>query len=423
VPLLEDRLIEATDSTASPGIEPLPAGTRLVHIGPPKTGTTTLQAAFHARRAEVLAQGVRYAGRARHSGAAVLAVTERPSFQQDEGPPPIGRWRALAGEVRHASEPRVLVSSEFFADGEAAVIPRIVEDLGGDRLHVVATLRPLARILPSQWQQYVQSGMRLSYDDWLTGIFNDPDRVTPTFWRRHRHDALVDRWAAVVGPRNVTVVVIDEHDHEHVLRVFEQLLGLTAGTLVADEDLTNRSMTLPEIEAVRAFNIAFKNAGLGNALFHKVMHFGAAAYMRERRPAADEPRIETPQWALDRAAAVARGGVDHLAGSGVRVIGDLESLAVVPKSRLAGERQPPVSIPPEIAARMAMGVLVVAGMARRSRRSEGAGPSLRDDLGPMWLEPPELARHPTMHLVGAVGGRVLTAGRRRVHAVRRRLAG
>ena len=61
-------------------------------------------------------------------------------------------------------------------------------------------------------------------------------------------------------------------------------------------------MTLPEIEAVRAFNIAYWDAGLRNALFHRVMHFGAAAYMKQRPPAADEPRIETPQWALARSA-------------------------------------------------------------------------------------------------------------------------
>lgn len=399
----------------------LPKGTRLVHIGPPKTGTTAVQGAIHARRREVLAQGVRYAGRSRHSGAAVLAVAGRPSFQRDSGSPPISRWNELAGEVRRGREPRVLVSSEFFADAEAARIPRIVDDLGREQLHVVVTLRPLARLLASQWQQYVQSFMRLSFDGWLEGVLNGPrGEVTPTFWRRHRHDELIERWAAVVGPDRLSVVVVDERDHDHVLRVFEELLGLRPGTLVADEDVTNRSMTLAEIEAVRAFNNAFWDAGLRNALFHRVMHFGAAAYMKQRPPAPDEPRIETPQWALDRCGEIAREMVAKIAASGVRIIGELDGLTVVPVSGLAGDRQPDVCIPPDISAAMAMGVAVVSGAARGNQRVNelaAGGGSIAGAPGQPRTggsEPPGLGRFSTYHLAGSVGMRLASGLLRRI---------
>ena len=39
-----------------------------------------------------------------------------------------------------------------------------------------------------------------------------------------------------------------------VLRAFEGLLGLRDGTLESHRDLANRSLTLPEVEAVRAFS-------------------------------------------------------------------------------------------------------------------------------------------------------------------------
>ena len=399
-------------ATTSSGNVLLPEGTRLVHIGPPKTGTTAVQGAFHARRREVLAQGVRYAGRSRHSGAAVLAVAGRPSFQRDSGPPPMRRWNALAREVRRATEPRVLLSSEFFADVEADEIPRIVDDLGRERLHVVVTLRPLARLLASQWQQYVQSFKRLSFDDWLVAVLNGPPgKVTPTFWRRHRHDELIERWAAVVGPERVSVVVLEEGDHDHVLRVFEQLLGLRAGTLVADDDATNRSMTLAEIEAVRAFNNAFWDAGLRNALYHRVMHFGAAAYMKQRPPGPDEPRIDTPQWALDRSGEIAREMVARIAVSGVRIIGDLEALTVVPSSGLSGDRQPDVCIPPDISAAMATGIAVVTGAARGNARVNAlveAGGSIDREAGPRAPggEPPGLRRFGIYPLAGSIGMRL-----------------
>ena len=214
----------------------LPEGTRLVHIGPHKTGTTSVQAAFHACAA-TKAQGVHYAGRRRHS-AVRYRLSGRPGFFTDGAPASMSHWRELVADVRRAKGNRVVVSSEFFADAPPDTIARIVNDLGGERVHVVVTLRPLARIVPSQWQQYVQSGMRTSYEHWLDAVFTaTPGSLTPSFWRRHRHDELIARWADVVGPERVTVISLDDRDHGMVLRVFERLTGMLEGTLVAPPEV------------------------------------------------------------------------------------------------------------------------------------------------------------------------------------------
>lgn len=390
----------------------LPERTRLVHIGPPKTATTTIQGAFHSCRAEIEAQGVHYVGRKRHSGSAVQAVIGRPGFFI-EGTPPIGLWNTFARDARGSSARRVVISSEFFADALPESIPRIVTDLGPDTIHVVVTLRPLARILPSQWQQYVQSGMRTSYDAFLDAQFNQPvGSHTPTFWRRHRHDQLIERWRDVVGADRVTVVVLDEGDRDMVLRTFEQMAGLRSGTLVARSDLTNRSMTMPEIEAVRAFNAALYDEGLGKPEQSRLMHFGAAPYMRTRMPPADEPRVETPQWALDRVAALSGEMVDAIAAAGVRVIGDLDRLRVVDPRSSDVDLSAPVPIPAEIAGRMAMGVLVATGGARKSSRSGWFS----------FVEPLEVVRIPTWQLGGILVGRLRAAALNRLRRPVRMLA-
>jgi hypothetical protein len=413
----------------------VPEGTRLLHIGPPKTGTSSLQAAFHQHREATLGQGVRYAGSSRHSGSAVLALTGRRSFGRDAGPPPMTRWNNLLADVRGAREPRVLISSEFFADAEAEAVHRAVEDLDRERLHVVVTLRPLDRIIPSQWQQYVQSDLRTGFDAWLEGTLRNPPGPTPTFWRRHRHDRLVERWAAEVGPERMSIVVIDERDHDHILRVFEQLLGLRRGTLVADDEVVNRSMTWPEIEAVRAFNIAFREAGLANALFHKAMHFGAASYMKTREPLPDEPRIRVPDWAREPIADVAREMVANLKDAGIRVVGDLDTLVPAtddaPSDRAEGESrggsastdlsgsdlardayQP--CITPEVAAAMAIGMAVISGHTRGRR-----GTSRRNGAA----ERAELARYATYQLYGAVLGRMRRVPGRAIEWARDRMRG
>jgi len=130
----------------------LAAGTRLLHIGPHKTGTTALQGAFHLARARLAAHGVFYAGADRSPVRATLAVTGRPAML-GEASPDIALWDNLVRTVRESGDQRVVISSEFFDDADDAVARRVVADLGGPRVHVVATLRPLARVMPSQWQQ------------------------------------------------------------------------------------------------------------------------------------------------------------------------------------------------------------------------------------------------------------------------------
>lgn len=332
-------------------------GTRLVHIGPHKTGTTTVQAALFAQREAISRQGVHYAGKSRHDMGAVLAATGRPApNSRNKEAPPRAKWRTLLREIRSAREPRVVLSSEFLADARPDAIERIVDDLDPSRVQIAVTLRPLAKILPSQWQQYVQAGMRMGIQRWAEGIFSEESRgVSPSFWYRHRHDRLIERWAEVVGAENVTAIVVDDRDHEGILRTFEELLGLEDGMLVADRDLSNRSMSFPEIEVVRAFNQQYAKTELGRAVHAKAMRFGAALYMKQREPRPNETRVSAPQWALDRAGAVAEEMVAHIDASGVRVVGDLGLLTEVPRGW--ADKRPPVRITPEIAGRAAMGVL------------------------------------------------------------------
>ena len=369
----------------------LPDGTRLLHIGPHKTGTTSLQAALYAGRERMLEQGVRHLGKTRNPASAVRAITGQPAPDSRETPPPMRYWRDLVAEFRRAREPRVVVSSEFFAWAKPDVIERIVSDLDRERLHVVVTLRPLARILPSQWQQNVQAGMVLAYEDWLHAVLDgEPGRPGRPFWHLHRHDQLIERWKAALGPNRVTAVVVDELDHAMVLRVFEDLLGLREGTLVPDRDLTNRSLTLPEVEAVRAFNQATRKLKVPRAVHAKAMRFGSAMHMKSRAPGAEEARIDTPQWALDRAREVDSEMVPAIRASGVRVVGDLELLTVPQASR--NEPQPdPMLVPPRVAAEMAVGILLASGLARAARERR------KDE--PAWIEPIEVARVSTWQLL------------------------
>jgi hypothetical protein len=301
-------------------------------------------------------------------------------------------------------------------------------DLDPTRIHVVATLRPLGRILPSQWQQYVQNGLTLGYDAWLHAVFDTPERpATPSFWHRHRHDRLLERWADVVGAERVTAVVVDDRDHDAALRAFERLLGLRAGTLVRDARTYNRSLTRAEIELVRAIQVAAAGLGIDRGLRVTLARHGIAANMKLREPDPAEPRIETPDWAQDRVRTISREIVDGIAASRIRVIGDLALLVEGPPgSRAVGPARKASrksdaatddAVWPAVVARALMAIVVQSGLARGSGAS---GPAdWPDDAVPARARPgglPALGDWSTPRLRSLVAGRVRAALRSRAGA-------
>jgi hypothetical protein len=341
----------------------LAEGTRLLHIGPHKTGTTTVQGAFYLARERLAAHGVLYPGKGRQPLASVLAVTGQPPLL-GEPPHKITYWNNLVGKIRAAGSQRVVLSSEFFDEADDATARRVVEDLGGPLVHVVVTLRPLVSIIPSQWQQYLQNGYCFPYLEWLEGILSEPPRTpTPGFWRRHRHDQLIARWAAAAGVPNLTVIVMDESDPLMILRIFESMLGLPGGFLEPQEGAVNRSLTLAEVELVRLLNEEFKRQGWPDRKYPRFMRDGAVARMKAaRRPAPDEQRIVTPAWALKRAAEIGAEMAENISALGVRVIGDISALGAIPPG-LAAAAADPGSVPPPVPAEAAVQAVVGAFVA------------------------------------------------------------
>ena len=359
--------MDAVAPASTPGA--LAPNVVLVHIGPHKTGTTMLQGAFHASREALAKHGVRYAGPGRHPMLAVLALTQTPGRRGDP-PPSLELWEELVAEVKESPDQRVVVSSEFFADAAPEVAERALDDLGRDRVHVVVTLRPLAKILPSQWQQYVQNGLRVAWADWLdrtlakayNGDAFAEVEPTPNFWTRHSHGDLVARWAKAVGPDKVTVVVLDESDRDMLVRTFESLLGLPDKTLTPDPDLANRSLTAGEVELVRLLNDEFERRNWNDALYGTFVRAGVAKKLLAlRQPQDAEPVITMPRWGLERATELGARAAEQIRATGVRVIGDLATLSDLPPAE-SPDRPPPVDPPiPASAAAIAVIGSILAG--------------------------------------------------------------
>jgi hypothetical protein len=420
-----DELGQLITREGGAAIQPLPEGGVLLHIGPPKTGTSALQGACHACRDEMRAQGVRYAGHTQQTATAAHALLGRAH-------PTIGKapsahyWNRLVSEVRKAKEPRVFVSSEFFAGADDAQIARIISELGGDRVHIALTLRPVSRILASRWQQNVQEGARYSFDQWLHWVFEQPSEGKgATFWSRQRHDRLAARWASVVGPERLSVVMVDEQNKSAIYQAFEALLCLQAGTLKPQNDTANRSMTTEEIELIRALNKRFTEAEITRPLHYKMITRGTTLYMKDRMIRPNEPKQQTPSWAVNRADLIGWESAAAIRALGVQVIGNLDALGgLTPKSEPAAPIPPLASdsvsdravterrVPEEVATQAAMGMLYASGAARQ----DGSGRPGVD----VRVDPQALQRVHTIDLLRVVAQRLLWSVTSRIRKITRR---
>ncbi|MEU9268023.1 hypothetical protein AB0E04_21580 [Streptomyces sp. NPDC048251] len=358
----------ASDGAPAPGTPtPLPAGTRLLHIGPHKTGTTSIQGALFAAKEKLPAYGVAYPAQSRHPMQAVLAACSRTGMIGDTTPTE-RHWARLVDQVHATGRHTCVISSEFFADApDDATAERIVEQLGGESVQVLVTLRPLVRIMPSQWQQYVQNGLRMGYEDWLEHMLRKApyEKPNPSFWRRHRHDRLVERWVRVVGADRVTVVVVDDRDRGGLMRLFEGLLGLPANLLQPVPDTANRSLTLAETEMLRNLNKEFRGNGLPDELYSLLVRNGAVMHMKNTcSPTSQDVRISTPDWAIRAAAGIGAEMADRIGSTGVRVIGDPALLSAPPAvPEPAGQGPGEARIAPEVAAQALYGALAAVAAA------------------------------------------------------------
>jgi hypothetical protein len=308
----------------------LPSGSCLLHVGPYKTGSSSIQAALHQQRELLRDHGVRYAGRtsrARRAGWAVIGTTPRGRRTAT-----IEEWLELVDEVRSAHEARVCVSTEDLARVDEATARRVVGDLGVERTHVLTVVRRLDRLLPSQWQQRAQSLKTDDYDDYLHAVL-DPDgppdhQSRRAFWASHDLAKVLDTWAGAAGRERVIAVVADESDRGLLPRTFEQLLGLPDGAL-QEAPGANPSLSHNAVELLRRLNVLAEERRWPDEVYTRVVREAAHAMKHAGRSEHDAAVPRLPSWAADRVRELSEQRADALAEAGVRVVGDPATLRLV----------------------------------------------------------------------------------------------
>src|SRR5699024_11728474 len=227
--------------------------------------------------------------------------------------------------------------------------------------HIVITLRNLASILPSFWAQVLKSAHTTPLDDWLVRAFGDDPEATVSaaLQRALSHGELVQRWASVVGPENVTVVIVDSSQPDRITEAFEQLLGLEAGLLTnfkVPDSGKNRSLRLQETELLLRVNQMCEAHSVDWNSYVNLVKRGVVTRLKSRTPGDDEPRVRLPSWAAARCAELGAAHAEQIRARGVRIIGDLASRC----RQGSSPEQAPGSlreVPPDVAMESVAGVI------------------------------------------------------------------
>ncbi|MCW2756811.1 MAG: hypothetical protein JWO46_557 [Nocardioidaceae bacterium] len=362
---------------------PLPDGGLLLHIGPPKSGSTAIQRALAAVRDDLATYGVHYPGpHYRMSPRAGHAVLGMEPLGRSKAPMEL--WQQVVADVRATDLPKVCLSDEDFARADDAAVDRIADSLGAERIHLVWVARRIDKMLPSQWQERLKSTVERSYPDYLDHMLVHADRPDAVrSWHNHDVAGMVARWSRRVDPSRITVVVADEDDRSALPRAFEALLGLPEGLLVPPAERSNRSLTLEEAEAVRTVNRVAREEGWSAREYRRIVQTGVANRLKDVAPPAGTrpiPGIPSAFLALvhDRADAQASA----VAGSGIQVIGDPDLLRT--RDRVHADDAPATVdvVPLDLVANLVSGVRAGTDVLREAdvRRASRAAskPGIRD---------------------------------------------
>ena len=303
----------------------------IIHPGFHKSGTTALQESFALNRALLSDLGILYPpiGTKAHHRVA-WALTQKPWGWSKRGGEKTSPkfWDQMANRINGAKEETVILSSEFFSELDGEKIRKIRSDIERRDIQILFTLRPLAKLLPSSYQQYLKYGITVKYEDWLHAILDTPgeSKVSPTFWKRHSHGKVVARWVDIFGKSNVTILIVNEAQPTVLFDEINKFLKLPIGTINAAPSGSNRSLTMEEISLLLELNAQFPK----EREWEEYENFIRAGYVKELTdhvpPAPDKARLLTPQWAIDKANELGKEIQGELLSTGMRIIGDVDSL-------------------------------------------------------------------------------------------------
>ncbi len=299
-----------------------------LHIGLHKTGTTYVQQLMRANRATLRAQGVLYPG-GKDSPSQVFAVWDllgrRPRGSGNDGRI-TGAWQTLVDGVRAGQDSTVLISDEHLSLASARQVRSAVAAFPEHEVHVLVTVRDLARTVGSAWQEEVKNRGDWAWADFAAAVQN-PQRAGANpargFWARQDLPAILATWAQHVPVQRIHVLTVPPPGSPPGVLVerLADVVGVDPATLTEEAPWANETVGLVGTELIRRLNPLLQR--LNQRQFDKVMKLTMVRLMAEHVPLV---RLGLPAADLEWAQATGARMVADIRAAGYPVVGDLTDL-------------------------------------------------------------------------------------------------
>lgn len=295
----------------------------LLHVGTPKTGTSHLQDVLFRNRSLLMTHGINYPGQrfdAHFLGALDLMRMTWGGLEKEA----VGAWDRLAGSARSWPDTTIL-SHEIFAAASPEQIDRALTSLGDAEVHILVSVRDLARQIPAEWQENIKHRHILSYRKFLDQI-QDParsTRVSSWFWSVQEVPAVLARWSEGLPPERVHVITVPPPGapRDELWTRFSRAFGLDEMELEATSERANPSLGAPETALIRKINKRF-NTVVEPADYRPLVRELLVHQTLSARQ--DSPRLALPPAVHPWARELNQQWVDQVRSAAYDVIGDLD---------------------------------------------------------------------------------------------------
>ena len=236
----------------------MPTRRRLyIHVGLQKTGTSYLQAVMLHNRDVLAEQGLDLVPPTKRGAFELMLLVRNrynPARDAASVPDSLARFSAL---LEQAPGSRALLSQESLAAAGPNQIERLLDACGDREVHVIATVRDLARQLPSQWQQLLKGGGTTPYQRFLRQAHDrEQEGSDERPWTHLNITAVLARWSDALGPERIHVVTVPPPGSapKTLLERYCSVLGVDPDRMVPEERRLNTSLGRVQAELLRRVN-------------------------------------------------------------------------------------------------------------------------------------------------------------------------